>query len=66
MQGQVILTLQNSSNNTWTTSTTTIATTEYGFVGGGSVTLTGELTALRFYTIGGSTFDAGSVNIMYI
>lgn len=66
MQGQVILTLQNSSNNTWTAASTTIATTEIGFVGGGSVTITNALTTLRFFTISGGNFDAGSVNIMYI
>lgn len=35
-------------------------------VGGGNVTLSGALTALRLTTSGGTdTFDAGSINILY-
>jgi hypothetical protein len=35
-------------------------------IGGGSITLAGALTQLRYTTIGGTnTFDAGSVNILY-
>jgi len=63
--GQIILTLQNSSTNTWvafgsfantSTPSTTTAT--------GSIALSGALDRIQITTTSG-TFSAGSVNILY-
>tara|TARA_Y100001938_G_scaffold25227_1_gene33493 strand:+ start:8853 stop:10061 length:1209 start_codon:yes stop_codon:yes gene_type:complete len=63
--GVVNLYLQDGANHTWvsdhsgSTSATTCST------GGGSVTLSGELTQLRLTRTGSNTFDAGSASIQY-
>lgn len=63
--GQLILTLLNSSTNLWVWSFSMGNDLGGGFgaFGGGSITLSGAIT--RIQAIGG-TFDAGSINIMYI
>jgi hypothetical protein len=68
MFGNALLTLLNSSTNTWAYSVclgvnaggTTVV------VGGGSVSLGGVLDRVRITTVNGTdTFDAGSINIMW-
>jgi len=61
--GAVTLTLEDSANFTWIQSHSLYVGTTAVAYGGGSKTLSGELTQL---TIAGGTFDAGAVNIMYI
>ena len=64
-----IITLQRLSGNTWVETSTlgipggdNIGTS----VGGGAVTLSGTLTAIRITTASGTqTFDAGTINIQY-
>lgn len=61
-----VATIVNFDGDTW------ISTSILGFsnastsnVGGGNVTLSGALDRLRLTTVGGNTFDSGSINIMY-
>ena len=61
--GTAILTLEDSSNNTWTMMSVNGAQAADSHFGGGSKSLSGELTQLSFFT--NTTFDAGAVNIMY-
>ena len=64
LQGTMFLNLKDASNFTWIASLSGYqGTTGYGFCGGGSKSLSAELTQL---SIGGGTFDAGSINIMYM
>jgi hypothetical protein len=65
--GFVTLALQDSSTNTWTSST---IVGDSGGVnvsqGGGYISLSGTLTQIRITTVNGTdTFDAGSINILY-
>lgn len=67
-QGKMILTLENSSNNTWTSlaicgqSNSTAKT----YLGAGTKSLSAVLDRVRITTvIGSQTFDAGEVNIVY-
>ena len=67
MYGNVVLTLQNSSDHTWTAHGT-LALSDAAFTGtvAGSKTLSAALTQIRITTTGGTnTFDAGSINISY-
>lgn len=68
VSGQVIFTLLDATNNIWGIGVTTTAAgvEPYGFIGGGRVALSGALTGLKLYAHNGATFDAGSINIMYI
>jgi hypothetical protein len=68
MSGAMVLTLLDASTNTW------VASVGGGmssgalqtFHGGGTKSLSGELTQLRITTVGGSnTFDGGTVNILF-
>ena len=55
-------------SNIWSMSSTiasgTTTTNGSGF-GAGTISLGAQLTAVRFTTSGGDTFDAGSINILY-
>ena len=67
MYGNVVLTLQNSSDHTWTAHGT-LALSDAAFTGtvAGSKTLSAALTQIRITTTGGTdTFDAGEINISY-
>ena len=68
--GQLELSIINSSSNIWGWSFTIGVETSasaYTSTGGGSITLASALTQLRIRGDTGSrTFDAGSINIMYI
>ena len=66
--GNVIISLLNSSTNIWSFSSgiaSAVGTTG-AHIGGGAVTLSGSLDRVRITTVNGTdTFDAGSVNILY-
>lgn len=64
--GQAIISLQDSSTNTWTyTSAVTNGATTLN-VGGGAKALSATLDRVRITTVNGTdTFDAGSINILY-
>ena len=67
MYGNVVLTLQNSSDHTWTAHGT-LALSDAAFTGtvAGSKTLSAALTQIRITTTGGTNaFDAGTINIAY-
>lgn len=61
------MTLINISGNVWVYSSSMGGPSNvFGAVGGGNVTLSDTLTAIRLTTSNGTdTFDAGSVNILY-
>jgi hypothetical protein len=62
----IVFTLCNSpGTNTWTGSYSGTTATQVAF-GGGTVTLSGALTAIRITSPGGTAgFNAGTINIMY-
>lgn len=62
--GQIILTLKDSTNFTWTASAQVGDETDSIGLGAGSKSLSAELTQIALITP--DTFDAGSVNIAYI
>jgi hypothetical protein len=64
LSGHMVLT--NISGNIWISSHVAKASTAVCPVGGGSVTLSAALTAVRFASANGTdTFDAGTINIIY-
>lgn len=65
--GAVILSLSNSSSNTWTcTGTLALSNAAATIVTGGSKSLSAVLDRVRITTSGGTdTFDAGEINITY-
>lgn len=64
LSGHMVLT--NISGNIWISSHVAKASVGICPVGGGSVTLSAALTAVRFASANGTdTFDAGSINILY-
>ena len=63
--GQMILTLKDAANYTWISSHTGKISSPSGVnSGGGTKSLSAELTQLKFASASGN-FDGGSVNIMY-
>ena len=65
VSGQMILTLEDAANYTWCSSHSLYFYTRYAAVGGGSKTLSAELTQVKILPDSGN-FDAGAVNIMYM
>lgn len=67
LHGQIILTLLDSSTNTWTASVNLgDSSADQSHTGGSSKPLSAVLDRVRITTVGGSdTFDAGSINIAY-
>jgi len=65
MGGHAILTLVNSTNNTWVINWNAKLTTAQHMGGGGTKSLSGELTQLKFAPDTGN-FDNGAVNIFYM
>ena len=63
--GNILLALKDSANFTWVCHGLLVpsAGQNVGIFGGGAKSLTAELTQLSIF---GGTFDAGSINIMYI
>jgi hypothetical protein len=61
------MTIVNISGNVWVYSSAIGSPALLlSAVGGGNITLSGALTAIRLTTSGGTdTFDAGSINILY-
>jgi hypothetical protein len=60
-----IVTLVNPTGNVWVESHATDVQPSSGGFGGGSKTLSDELTQLRLTRTGSDTFDAGAVNIIW-
>lgn len=64
--GRVVLTLEDSSDNTWCASGTITSAANTLHFSAGSKSLSGTLDRIRLTTAGGTdTFDAGTVNIAY-
>ncbi len=63
--GLYILSLLDSSTNTWSAFGYVISDAPTTFFGGGSKSLSGVLDRVRFTTAGAATFDAGKINIQY-
>ena len=63
-QGQFILTLQDASDYTWACTFTVAVSGQNVWDGGGSKSLSAELTQVALRT--DDTFDAGAASIMYI
>ena len=61
----MILTLEDAANYTRCSSHCLYFYTRYAAVGGGSKTLSAELTQVKILPDSGN-FDAGAVNIMYM
>ena len=61
--GTMVLSLKDSSNYTWIETHVLLQDNTHVSFGGGSKSLSAELTQLQ---ISGGTFDAGSINIMYM
>ena len=65
--GQMILSLHHPTNHTWTSSSSFRRDGFDHSWGAGSKDLSAELTQVRITTKGGSeSFDAGTINIMYM
>jgi hypothetical protein len=66
VHGNVILTLQDSSTNTWVLSYSFgNSAAANAFFGGGSKALSATLDRIRLYIDGTQTFNAGTINIIY-
>lgn len=67
IHGAMTLTLLDSSTFTWVSTVTGAHSDDtVGLMGGGSKSLSAELTQVRLTTTGGTdTFDAGKVNVLY-
>jgi hypothetical protein len=67
LHGAVTLTLENAAAFTWVAAVALgQSDDDRGHGGGGSKSLSAELTQLRITTVGGAdTFDAGAINILY-
>jgi hypothetical protein len=64
-RGQMILSLVDSSTNTWS-SQHTLGGHDAIFTGGGNKSLSDVLTQVKITRTGTDTFDSGKLNIMYI
>jgi len=65
-QGQAVLSLLNSSTNTWAYSGNFANYVSYTTNGGGAKSLSGTLDRVRITAVNGTdAFDAGSINILY-
>ena len=59
------LTLIDSTNHDWVQSHCGASASNEGAIGGGTKSLSAELTQLQILTTGSDTFDAGTINISY-
>lgn len=68
MYGNVTLTLENASDNTWSCSGSIgLSSSADQFLISGSKSLSAELTTVRITTVGGAnTFDAGELNVSWM
>ena len=65
--GQIILTCQDTTNNTWNYSSfASLYSAGYIQAGAGVKSLSGTLDRIKLAYAGGQSFDAGTANIMYI
>lgn len=58
-------TLYNVGSNDWSGTATTTRYSSNGFNSAFSISLGGTLTAIKVFTVSGTAFDAGLVNILY-
>lgn len=67
MYGSVVLSLLNSSDNTWSAfGTLSLSDAAFNLILGGAKTLNGVLTTVRITTVNGTdAYDLGSINILY-
>jgi hypothetical protein len=65
-RGQMILTLMNTATFLWAASFSGFTRTNEVMVQGGNKALSAELTQVTVTRSGADTFDAGSVNILYM
>lgn len=64
--GQVVLSLMDSTNNTWVSNGMLASSGNTARNSGGGKSLSGVLDRVRLTTVGGTaTFDAGTLNIQY-
>lgn len=64
--GQIILSLEDSTNNTWVASGGIMYTgTPVNYIFGGKKSLSATLDRIRLTSTTGETFDAGAINIQY-
>jgi len=64
LSGHMMLTLLDPSSNLWVSSHTAKLATDRINIGGGSKSLSAELTQL-YIVLTDASYDAGSINIMY-
>lgn len=66
--GQIHLCMENSSSNTWTCmgALASTGTSINNIIINGSKSTSAALDRVRITTVGGATFDAGEINIMYL
>lgn len=60
-----LMTITNITGNSWVSSHSAKQSVTTTLAGGGDVSLSGVLTAVRITSTSTDTFDAGSINIMY-
>lgn len=65
VSGTMVLTLEDSTNFTWTSTHLMYHATNDGGAGGGRKSLSSELTQIALVKVGGIAFDAGAMNISY-
>jgi hypothetical protein len=65
IHGSAILSLLDSSTNTWTCQSIVFEKNVEVHYQGGSKSLSATLDRLRMNTVGGNTFDSGKINISY-
>lgn len=71
LYGRITITLMDSATFKWAISMSGYlyadgtGTNDWGLAGGGSKTLSAELTQIRLINSGTASFDAGSINILY-
>ena len=65
VNGHVTITLIDAAAFSWVFSAALDIEAVHGFVGGGTKSLSAELTQLKILTTGSDTMDAGSINILY-
>ena len=64
--GQVILQLQDSSDNTWVSNGNLRISNQSLYVSAGAKTLSAELDKVRVICHSGQTFDFGEIGLAYI
>ena len=66
VNGHMMLTLEDAANYSWTSSHSVSRDTAAAVVGGGTKSLSAELTQVSVSRTGSNTFDAGALSILYL